>query len=171
MKINLNRTLFSLFYILIFISAIGRIQYAATMASLWINIYRASIYSIILIGIVYILFTQSIRFNKITLLLTAMVLYEIVVTIYRYNRINQTLFNEIVIDLLAWPLIFILTYNFITDFGVPHYFKYISICGVSLILIFTAINISQIGSIGINPAVGGSCILCGGSPVSVFLLS
>lgn len=155
MKISLNKTLFSLFYGLIFVAAIGRIQYSATTIALWINIYRASVYLIILIGIIYIIYRHRFKYNKTVILLTVMVLYEAFISIYRYRRINLTLFNEFIIDVLAWPLIFILTYNFTRDMGVPQSLKKISICGVSAILIITAVNISNMSAIGINPAVGG----------------
>ena len=155
MKISLNKTLFSLFYILIFVAVIGRIQYSATTIALWINIYRASVYLIILIGIIYIIYRHRFKYNKTVILLTIMMLYEAFISIYRYRRINLTLFNEFIIDVLAWPLIFILTYNFTRDMGVPQSFKKVSICGVSAILIITAVNISNMSAIGINPAVGG----------------
>ena len=155
MKISLNKTLFSLFYALIFVAAIGRIQYSATTIAFWINIYRASVYFIVLIGISYIIYRHGFKFNKTIILLTIMVLYEAFISIYRYRRVNVTLFNEFIIDVLAWPLIFILTYNFIRDMGVPQSLKKISICGVSAILIITAVNLSNMSNIGINSAIGG----------------
>lgn len=155
MKISLNKTAFSLFYELIFVAAIGRIQYSATIVPLWINIYRASLYLIVLIGIAYIICRHRFKYNKTIILLTIMLLYEALISMYRYRRINLTLFNEFIIDVLAWPLIFIFTFNFIRDIGVPQSFKKISICGVSAILIITAVNISNMSTIGINSAVGG----------------
>ncbi|BDZ82323.1 hypothetical protein Lac2_04570 [Claveliimonas bilis] len=156
MKISLNKTIFSLFYILIFVSAIGRIQYSATSVSYWIALYRTSIYLIELIGVGYTLYKHVLLFKRnIAAFLGFMVLYELAITFLRYRSLGTTLFNEIVIDLLGWPLVFIFTYQFVKDIGILKAFKGITVCGVSIIIIITAFNISNMGRIGINPAVGG----------------
>lgn len=171
MKTTLDRVLFSLVYIFIFSSAIGRIQYSATTAALWINLYRLSIYLIIFLGIAYILFKHKVRFDKITILICLMVLYEAIISIFQYKRINISLFNEFVIDVLAWPLIFVLTHSFIKDVGIPRSFKKITICGVFLILAITAINLFNMDTMGINAAIGGVTYCVAVLPLMYFFFS
>lgn len=155
MKTTLDKTLFSIFYVLIFISAIGRIQYSATTVSLWINIYRLSVYLIILIGVIYVIYAHRIVHNKQINILALMVFFELAVTLFSYSYFNITLLNEAVIDLAAWPFVFILTYNFACNTEVPKSFKKITILGCAIIVGITGYNISKMGSIGVNPAVGG----------------
>lgn len=155
MKTTLARMVFSLMYILIFFSAVGRIQYLATMETLWIQFYRASVYLIVILGFTYMLLKQKVKLKGINGLLCLMVFYEIGISLYQYGSINQTLFNEFVIDVLAWPVIFILTQNLFKDLNILDLFKKITICGVILVFVMTAINLLNMDIIGTNSAVGG----------------
>lgn len=146
---------FSSIYILIFLSAIGRIQYVATEQRYWLQIYRVSAYLIIVLGIVFILLRRVILVNRMKTLLCFMLAYETVVSIMAYGGFNQYLFNEFVVDILAWPFIYIVTWDCVMSVGIPAGFKKITVCGVSVILFISVIHLSRMGSIDINMAISG----------------
>ena len=154
-KTGLKRMVFSSIYILIFLSAIGRIQYVSTEQRFWLQLYRASGYLIIIMGILFILLRRVVLLNRMKTLLYFMLVYETVITIMAYGSINQYLFNEFVLDVLTWPFIYIVTWDCVMSLGIPENFKKITVCGVGTILFFSVIHLMQMGSIDINMAISG----------------
>lgn len=155
MKTTLDRIIYVLMYILIFVAVICRIEYTAQIIPTWIQTYRMSLYAIILLGFLFLFLKKTIEIKGVSGFLFIMVLYELAVTLAGYRTLNQTLFNEFMVDTLAWPVIFILTYSLYRDGSIRIPFKVISACGVTIILALTAVNLSRMNIIGINPAIGG----------------
>lgn len=171
MKTTLDRIIFSLIYILIFLSAIGRIQYLATIDSFWIRLYRISIYLIIILGFSYILLRRKVEFKGVNRLLCLMVLYGLIVSLVRYRSINQTLVNEFIIDVLAWPVVFILIQNLFKNLSILKTFRKITMCGVVLIVGITAINLFNLNSLEVNSAIGGGTYCVAVLPLVYFFFS
>ncbi len=171
MKTTLDRIIYVLMYILIFVAVICRIEYTAKMVMTWIQVYRISLYAVILLGFLSLFLKRNIEIKGISGFLFIMVLYELGVTVVGYKSLNKTLFNAFMVDTLAWPVIFILTYSLYKDDSIRVPFKVISACGVCIILGITAINLSQMSTMGINPTIGGVAFCVATLPVVYMFFS
>lgn len=154
-----------------FLSAIGRIQYSATMQSFWIQLYRASIYLIIILGFIYIILKRKVELKGIDGLLCLMVFYEVMISFIRYRSMNKILFNEFMVDVLAWPVIFILTQKLFKNLSIFKTFRIITMCGAVLIVGLTAINLSNLNRLGVNSAIGGAAYCVAVLPLLYFFFS
>lgn len=155
MRVALDKLIFCLMYILIFVAVICRIEYTALLVPVWIAVYRISLYAIIMLGFLFIIVMKEIIIKGISGVLYIMVFYELVITVVGYGSLNRTLFNEFMVDTLAWPLIFILTYSLYRDDSIRKPFKVISALGITIIFGITAVNLSRINAVGMNRAISG----------------
>lgn len=155
MKTALDRIIYVSMYVLILVAVICRIEYTATIVTTWIQVYRISLYAIILLGFLSLFLKKTIAIKGIIGFLLFTVLYELAVTLFGYRSLNQTLFNEFMVDMLAWPIIFALTYSLYSDDSLRVPLKVISAFGISIIIGLTAVNLSLMNTIGINSAIGG----------------
>ena len=101
-------------------------------------------------------------------MLCLMVLYGLIVSLVRYRSINQTLVNEFIIDVLAWPVVFILIQNLFKNLSILKTFRKITMCGVVLIVGITAINLFNLNSLEVNSAIGGGHIVWLSCPWFIF---
>lgn len=104
MRVALDKLIFCLMYILIFVAVICRIEYTALLVPVWIAVYRISLYAIIMLGFLFIIVMKEIIIKGISGVLYIMVFYELVITVVGYGSLNRTLFNEFMVDTLAWYL-------------------------------------------------------------------
>lgn len=155
MRVALDKLIFCLMYILIFVAVICRIEYTALLVPVLIAVYRISLYAIIMLGFLFIIVMKEIIIKGISGVLYIMVFYELVITVVGYGSLNRTLFNEFMVDTLAWPLIFILTYSLYRDDSIRKPFKVISALGITIIFGITAVNLSRINAVGMNRAISG----------------
>jgi len=146
MKIKLNDALLKLIYISVIIAALGQLRYQLTLNGNILSIYKFGIIVAILCSLLYLF----IQFSNLTHTKKGVGIFSFAIICYLFYTVvasiainNNARIHPLssVMDLLAWPLVLIVFYEYSRKNGIDENFKTISIIGMITIMIFSVPNI------------------------------
>ena len=139
LRVNKHTYVISI-YILIYISALAYLRYTATGSSIMSTIRVGCMYTVVIIGIIYLLVHRKYHKYWLYPLLGGMVCFELASSVIN----SLFVFPIILVDVVVWPLLFMVffTYSRTTDFS--RKFKIITLIG-TISMIITAIPSIMMG--------------------------
>ncbi len=144
MKVRINNACIVTIYILTFVSALTYLRYTITDAYIWRILYLGSVLGINVLCIVYKLFRRFIKVDWFTLLLAVIVLFELCVSYFK----GLFIVPMILVDVMAWPMMLSVYYDYSKEYHIPEAFKKITLIGMILVFLFTipALRLRLIGA-------------------------
>ncbi len=117
-------------------------RFTINHVSTWKIIYNFSMELVALISVFYFLILMFIgrtKINAVCLMLFLMMLYELCLSWIR----NMFMFPAIIIDVVPWPCIFLVFYDYSKNSEFPPVFKSMTVIGMSLICFLCIPNILE----------------------------
>lgn len=124
-------------YCALYIYAVSYIRYCIGFNLLWQRIYILSAYIIIIISVIYFGIKKTLKLDKKILFLSNFILYEFIVSLCN----SIIIMPFIAIDILLWPLLFCVFYDYTKQNNLPNCFKILTIIGMISICLFSIPNI------------------------------
>ena len=132
MKIKINKACIVLIYILTFVSALTYLRHTTTDVYAWRILYLCSVLGINVLCIVYEICRRTIIFDRFTLLLAVIVILELCVSCFS----GLFVVPMILVDVIAWPMMLSVYYDYSKENQVPEVFKGITLIGMVLVCLF-----------------------------------
>lgn len=140
MRIKLKTSIVLIIYMLSFCLAIGQLRYVLTLQNVWRLVYIGSVYLIIILGVLYIfLQIRKSGILKYTFLFCIFILYELFVS-YANNMIYL---SQMIIDILPWPILLCVFYEYCSRNELPSLFHKITLIGTSACAILSISNVRE----------------------------
>ncbi len=137
MKIKIKDVCIVIIYILIFVSALANMRYTVTNVYSWRLLYIASIFAIIAFSVLYKVIKRRIVFGPLTILLHYIIIYELVVSYFSHLFV----FPMIIVDILPWPMLISVFYDYSKNNELPSSFTSITLFGMLLVCAFSIPNL------------------------------
>ena len=140
MKIKVNKACIILSYIFVFISAFTYLRFTVTQIYRWRLLYLSSMMGIIILSYIYIFAYASKKFftiNCITVLLIFIVVYELIISAFSGLFVAPM----ILIDVISWPLVFVVFYDYCKKYELPKCFSWLTLVGSIIVCILSIPNI------------------------------
>ncbi len=140
MKIKVNNACIILSYIFVFISAFTYLRFTVTQIYRWRLLYLSSMMGIIILSFIYIFAYASKKFftiNCITVLLIFIVVYELIISAFSGLFVAPM----ILIDVISWPLVFVVFYDYCKKYELPKCFSWLTLVGSIIVCILSIPNI------------------------------
>lgn len=152
MKVRIKDACILLIYLFSYIFALTYIYYGLTYSYSWKIVSSAPVFINIALGFIYLLSKRYIRLEFIGILMFAIVTYELVVSAAN----NMFIIPNIIIDVIAWPLLFIVFLDYSRDNELSILIaNKITIIGMTLVCSLVAFALTRITRFG---AIGGSTV-------------
>lgn len=135
MKINKNICIVFI-YILLYISALSYLRYTATNSPIMSVVRVSCMYGILVLGILYLLLKKKYHRSWLYPLVGGMVLFELASSAFN----SLFIFPIILVDVVVWPLLFIVFYTYSRDTNFSKSFKIITLIGIIAIIIIAIPN-------------------------------
>ncbi len=136
MKMRL-KDIISLIYIFVFIAAIAEMRFTLTDVYAWRILYHASILAINALCTIYLFLKRFNYLNSFVLLLFSIIIYPIIISVIQ----GLFIFPMIMVDVVTWPLLFVVFLDYSTTNDLPVSFKRITQYGMALICLLSIPNI------------------------------
>lgn len=133
MKFKVNKACIVLIYLLTFVSALTYLRYTTTDVYTWRILYLGSVLGINVLCIVYKLHRRAIVLDWLILLLDIIVLLELCVSYFS----GLFVVPMILVDVMAWPMMLSVYYDYSKENQLPEVFKKITLIGMLLVCLFT----------------------------------
>lgn len=139
MKIKLSDLTIDILYTLLFAFAFADMRYQLIYTKGWDDICDGIVILILLICFFYFFLLRCLfRMNKWIVLLFIMIVYEWLVTL-SCRGVSHGFEN--IRDILIWPLVSIVFYDYFSKNSVPKSFSFITIIGMSILYVFSVPNL------------------------------
>ena len=142
-RIDIKNAIITLIYILIFVSAVTYMRFTINHVSMWKILYNSSIELIVILSVLYGIITAMpngiVRTTSVKMLLLITILYELITSYF--NGLFE--FPVIIIDVVAWPCILLVFYDYSMQRDLPRYFKGLTVVGLTIIFMFCIPNILE----------------------------
>ena len=132
MKIKVSNACIVLIYILTFTSALTYLRYTTTDIYTWRILYLVSVLGINVLCIIYKLHRRAIILDRFTMLLGVIILLELCVSYFS----GLFVVPMILVDVMAWPMMLSVYYDYSKENPMPGVFKKITMIGMVLICLF-----------------------------------
>lgn len=140
MKIRMRSENFiTIIYILVFVSAICKLRYTLYESPLWDRGSNYSLFFAVISSLSYIILKRKLYMNRIKILLFFLIIYELFVSLVMGLFVIPNIF----IDVIPWPIIFLVFYDYARDGEIPLCFKQITIIGLAIVCILCLPNIGR----------------------------
>lgn len=133
MKIKVSNACIVLIYILTFTSALTYLRHTTTDIYTWRILYLVSVLGINVLCIIYKLHRRAIILDRFTILLGVIILLELCVSYFS----GLFVVPMILVDVMAWPMMLSVYYDYSKGNPMPEVFKKITMIGMVLICLFT----------------------------------
>ena len=138
MKIKVKDFCVTFSYILVFVVAITYLRYTVTQIYTWRLFYYVSMVGIILLCILYMMgSTGGLKLNKLNVLLFALIGYELFISAFKGLFVMPMIF----IDVISWPLLLIVFYDYCGNNELPKCFGWLTLLGTVIVCILSIPNI------------------------------
>ncbi len=133
MKLKINNACIVLIYILTYLAALTYLLHTTTDVYAWRILYLCSVLGINVLCIIYKLCRRVFILDRFTLLLFVIVLLELCVSCFS----GLFVVPMILVDVIAWPMMLSVYYDYFKENQVPEVFKRITLIGMILVCSFT----------------------------------
>lgn len=133
-RINLKNDLcVLLIYVFIFVTAITEMCFTITDSYIWRIMYHGSVHAIIALSIIYFFSIGIIKVNRLTALLSIMVLFELVTSYINSLFVIPMIF----VDVITWPFVLMVFFYYAHENKTPSFLKPITVIGVTLVCLLS----------------------------------
>lgn len=132
-----KKALITVIYFFVFVAAIAELRFTLTDVYYWRLLYHTSAFVIIAFCILYLFLKRFYSLNSFVVLLFTIIIYQLVISIIQ----GLFVFPMIIVDVVTWPLLFVvfLDYSIVND--LPVSFKRITKYGLAIICLLSIPNI------------------------------
>ena len=129
MKISIKDLLLTLIFSFLVLGAICYILSLSPPNATWRSRYLFSLYGVSVFSVIYLFQNARVMRLRIPAFLAFFVFYEYVVS----SANSMLKFFKMLSDTCAWPLVFLVFYEYSTKRELPRHFKHVAICGYGAI--------------------------------------
>ena len=133
MRFRINKACIVFIYILTYISAVTYLRYTTTDIYSWRLLYLGSVLGIEVLCIIYKIHRKAIILDPFMIVLTTIVLFELCVSYFS----GLFVVPMVLVDVVAWPLMLSVYYDYFKENPVPEVFKKITLIGLILVCLLT----------------------------------
>ena len=137
MVIKIKDTCIVIIYVLIFVSALAYVRFTVTNVYKWRMLYFASIFGIIGASVIYKLNRRRIVLDPLMIILCLIIVYELVVSYFS----NLVVIPMIIVDVIPWPLLLSVFYDYSKFHRIPDSFGLITFVGMMFVCTLSIPNI------------------------------
>ena len=140
MKIRIDRGIVVIIYVLSYLLAVAKLRYVLSLQVNWQRLYIICTLFITLLSL-FLLFTETgfRKISKLTAVLLMFALYEVLVSF-----VNKMVFiQEIIIDVLPWPILFAAFYEYCSKKSLPRVFHKITKIGFAICFVLSVPNVQE----------------------------
>ena len=150
MRVKFKELSIVLIYILMFISALSYMRFTVVDSPAWAYLHVLAMLSIIGIGFLYMIFSSQgkIQVDFLNGVLILLICYELMVSLV------TSLFNvKTIVDVVSWPLLVMVFSHYSRTNDLPKCFSLITLCGITLVILFCFPNITKFKLYGDGDAI------------------